>query len=193
MNGPFSSILPGAPSSNSALPPIGENAQQQSPTDEDYRRLANALLGKENRPCTSPAGVIAGSFKRKPLIGGIYQPDDLLSLLNSYLFVAKTNGAYPIAQVEEDGSIRYISRQDFATKLANMFVMTVDGHGNRRKMKAELFWLSHSNRDEREVIFDPTAPSGRSIAGKYNLWRGFGVKPRRPTGKQRRFSVTCGK
>ena len=168
MSGPFSSILPGG--SNSTLPQVNP-AEQQSPTNDNHPRLATA----------------AGSLERKPLVGGIYQPDELLGLLNSHFFLAKANGAYPIAQVEDDGSIQYISRLDFATKLANMFVMTVDGHGNKKKTKAELFWLSHPNRDEREIIFDPNASPGRSIVGKYNLWRGFAVKPRRPTGKQRRF------
>jgi hypothetical protein len=124
---------------------------------------------------------------RKPLTGGTYDPDELIELLNSHFFLAKTNGAYPIAQIEPDGSIRYISRQDFATKLANIFAIVGDGRGGQKKVKAETFWLAHEKRDEREIVFEPKEPSARSVTGKHNAWSGYAVEPQRPTGKQRRF------
>jgi hypothetical protein len=99
--------------------------------------------------------------------------------------LAKVNGAYPFAQIEADGTVRYLSKQDFSTKLANVFVSVSDGHGVKKKGKAEQFWLSHPHREEREVIFDPHKPAGLAVPVKYNLWTGFAIKPQKPTGKHR--------
>ena len=110
--------------------------------------------------------------------------------------IAKVKGAYVIAQIEDDGSINYISDKDFRLKLGNMFVRVDDGHGGKKRVSAEKFWISHLDRDEREVIFDPKAPPGISVPEKYNLWGGFAVVPKKATGRQRRimrhvFEVIC--
>ena len=61
------------------------------------------------------------------------------------------------------------------------------GAGGKKLIKAEQFWTSHPEREERQVIFDPKAPAGIAVKGKYNLWRGFAVVPRKVTGKQQRM------
>ena len=123
---------------------------------------------------------------RAPLGGGTYAPEDALPLLNSHFFIAKVNGAYPIAQIDDDGSVKYISSKDFSLKLKNLLVRVDDGRGGK-KVYAETFWLTHEAREEREVIFDPKAPPGTTVKGKYNLWQGFAVVPRKVTGRQRRL------
>ena len=122
---------------------------------------------------------------RSPLVGGVLDADEALDLLNSHFFLAKVKGAYPVAQIEDDGSVRYLSKQDFTTKLANIFVSVSDGQGAKKKAKAEQFWLSSPHREEREVIFDPYQPAGLATSGRYNLWTGFAVEPRKPTTKHR--------
>jgi phage/plasmid-associated DNA primase len=101
-------------------------------------------------------------------------------MLNAWFFIAKVPGSYPIAQIEGD-TIKYISSQDFRTKLANLFVQFADG----KRGKAANFWLAHEKREERQVIFDPTQPSGAAVEGKYNLWRGHAIRTRRVSGKHR--------
>jgi hypothetical protein len=179
--------------------------EQRAPTAGAYAELVSGIDGYELGPAKSdPFGmpgvstgnvtsagnqsaVIAGTRFREELKGGTYEPDEALALVNSWFFVAKVKGAYPIAQIEDDDSIKYISIKDFSTKLANIFVRVDDGRGSKKKVKVETFWLSHEDRHEREVIFDPKASAGTTTDGKYNLWRGFAVQPKRPTGKQRRF------
>jgi hypothetical protein len=145
------------------------------------------VVGASIGPVTSKGNLSAGGGQfRKELSGGTYEPDVGLSLLNSRFFLAKAKGAYPIAQID-GGSIKYLALQDFRTKLANMFVRTDDGRGGKKKTKAETFWLEHEHRQEREIIFNPEDPPGDQVDGKYNLWRGFAVEPRRVSGKQRRL------
>ena len=98
---------------------------------------------------------------RAPLSGGTYAPEDALPLLNSHYFIAKVNGAYVIAQIEDDGSIKYISDKDFRLKLGNMFVRVDDGHGGKKKVSAEKFWISHPNREERS----------EGAAGDFGSWK----------------------
>jgi hypothetical protein len=140
----------------------------------------------------------ANSTSRNHLVGGCYDPANALALLNSNFFVAKVSGAYPIAQVEDDGSVTYIPTKDFSLKLANLSVRVDDGRGGKKLVKAEQFWVSHPHREERHAIFDPKAPAGMAVRGKYNLWAGFAVTPRKVTGKQQRllrhlFEVICRK
>jgi hypothetical protein len=143
------------------------------------RRTAEQVTCKSNLPACSPT-------LQKELKGGTYDPANALTTLNSQFFLAKIKGAYPIAQIDGD-SVKYISGQDFKTKLANMFVSVDDGRGGKKKIKAETFWLEHEHREERNVIFDPKQPPGIGADGKYNLWRGFAVNPKRASGKQRRL------
>lgn len=140
-----------------------------------------------NRPntVTSPSnGLSAPPIVRPALKGGTYRPNDALAMLNAWFFIAKIHGAYPIAQIEGD-TIKYISTQDFKTKLANIWVWVDDGHGGTKKIKAETFWLRHEQRQEREIIFDPNQPPGAGVEGTYNLWRGYAIDPRRVTGRHR--------
>jgi len=149
---------------------------------EQSASIAPACAGED--ASGEPSGHLGS---RESLIGGTYEPQDAMVLYNSHFFIAKVNGAYPIAQIDDDGSVKYISAKDFSTKLANHFVRVDDGRRGKKNVSAEKFWLSHQDREEREVIFDPNAPPGITIRGKYNLWRGFAVLPKKVTGRQRRL------
>jgi hypothetical protein len=163
--------------------------------------LSDAVPNQTAAPVTPQSNVPlvpANSTSKSHLVGGCYDPANALALLNLNFFVAKVSGAYPIAQVEDDGSVTYIPSKDFSLKLANLSVRVDDGRGGKKLAKAEQFWVSHPHREERHVIFDPKAPAGMAVRGKYNLWAGFAVTPRRVTGKQRRllrhlFEVICRK
>jgi len=161
-------------------------------------QLSNGVQPSAPPSVNSQDPSIAPVRCRASLKGGTYDPVNALALLNSNYFIAKVKGAYVIAQIEDDGSIKYISDKDFRLKLGNMFIRVDDGHGGKKKVGAEKFWISHPDRDEREVIFNPKAPPGISAPGKYNLWKGFAVVPNKATGKQRRimrhlFEVICRK
>jgi hypothetical protein len=52
---------------------------------------------------------------------------------------------------------------------------------------ADKFWKENPNRHQRKLVFKP---GGTADPCEYNLWRGFGVQPRRGWQKQRRLSAT---
>ena len=209
MNNPFHKLIERA--SRPVSVPAPENLlfppNKLTPEESALVAATNAELSSGIAWPTVPTGTITSQGNlalapvtdpfRKSLKGGTYEPaDELLIVLNSHYFIAKVNGAYVIAQIEDDGSIKYISDKDFRLKLGNIFVRVDDGHGGKKKVSAEKFWISHPNREEREVIFDPKAPPGISVPGKYNLWGGFAVTPKKVTGRQRRimrhlFEVIC--
>jgi len=142
------------------------------------------VTSESNNPLIASHGSLATSAVRPELRGGTYQPDEALALLNAWFFLAREKGAYPIAQIEGH-TIKYISSQDFKTKLANMFVQVDDGRGGMKRVKAETFWLAHEQRQEREIIFNPKASPGAEVEGNYNLWRGYAISPRHVTGRHR--------
>lgn len=152
---------------------------------------APTAIVRGNSPCVSVLASVRSALK-----GGVYDPATALALANSHFFLARVKGAYPIAQINEDRSIVYVSEKDFKLKFANMFVRVDDGHGGKKKVSGARFWLSHEHRDEREVIFDTAAPAGAARPGVYNQWSGFAIQPRAGTRKIRRllrhlFQVIC--
>lgn len=182
MNNPFHTLDRPSLLNSDASPSSALDAQAigfGASFDPHFERHANDNLGTAT-PSSSDTS-------RTPLVGGTYIPDEALKLLNSWFFLADVGNAYPIAQINYDGSIRYISPADFKVKLANLFVTVTDGQGGRKKISAERFWLQHPDRDERRIDFDPSAPSGAQVPGRFNQWRGFAVEPRRVSGRQRRL------
>jgi Family of unknown function (DUF5906)/RepB DNA-primase from phage plasmid/Primase C terminal 2 (PriCT-2) len=125
---------------------------------------------------------------RMPLQGGKYDPANALALFNSHFFIAIVAGAAPIAQIQEDGTIRYLAPRDFSLLVRNITVRDTS------KPSGEKFWLEHPERHQRRIVFRP----GAEDVGpdKYNLWQGFGVTPVKGFNKQRRllrhiFEVIC--
>jgi hypothetical protein len=124
---------------------------------------------------------------RRTLSGGTYDANEALRLFNSHFFVADGKGAVQVACVGDDGSIAYMPPRDFSLKIRNIFVRVSDNQGRTKRVKGETFWLEHPDHQVRKVIFDPKAPAGASLAGQFNLWRGFAVEPRKGWSKQRRL------
>ncbi len=134
---------------------------------------------------------------RKPLNGGTYAAPQALELLNSWFFIAEINGASPIAQIEDDGSLSYMATKDFSIRIRNIFVTVTDAKGNSKTIGAEKFWLEHPKRHQRKIVFKPKDARGMATPGEYNLWRGFAVETRRGWRKQRRLlrhihEIICG-
>jgi Family of unknown function (DUF5906) len=195
---PFQSVV--ANTSSSPTPPRSLlTPEQRASVDAAYAELVGGIdpdvYGQPRRyvgPSTEPVAnkVVGGPTKmptRPPLTGGTYTPEDALALPNSHFFIANMKGAYQIAQIHDDGSVKYISHKDFSLKLANLIVKVDDGRGGKKNVSMEKFWLSHPHREEREVIFDPKAPPGITVPGKHNLWGGFAILPKKPTGRHRRL------
>jgi hypothetical protein len=135
----------------------------------------------------NPPAVSSSFQRRRPLKGGTYDEVDALILLNSWFVIVQVKGAWLIAQIEVDGSLFYIPLRDLSLKLRNIFVRKDDCRGGFKIARAQMFWLEHPSRHEREVVFNPGAAAGAFASGKYNLWRGFDIVPSAGRSKQRRL------
>lgn len=197
---PFQSVMANTSSSPTPFPArISLTPEQRASVDAAYAELVGGIetdvsgqarehVGPSPEPDAGNANLGPNKMlTRLPLTGGTYTPENALPLLNSHFFIANVKGAYPIAQINDDGLVKYLSRKDFSLKLANLFVKVDDGRGGKKKVYVEKFWLSHPHREEREIIFDPKALPGITVPGKHNLWGGFAVLPKKPTGRHRRL------
>ena len=110
--------------------------------------------------------------RRKPLRGGEYSDGDALKLLNSYYFVGKNNQETAIFRINDDGSAAFVTPEQFKLEVQNIFVKPSSGS----KKSAEKFWKEHELRHQREMVFKP---EGTTQPHEFNMWRGFGVAPRR--------------
>jgi hypothetical protein len=121
-----------------------------------------------------------GTRRRMPLKGGFYGPTEALALFNSHFFVALVNGACPIAQILDDGTITYLAPKDFNLLVQNIVLRKDDG----KVVSGARFWLGHPDRHQRKIVF---RPGGTIAPSEYNLWRGFAVNPVKGWAKQRRL------
>jgi Family of unknown function (DUF5906)/Primase C terminal 2 (PriCT-2) len=141
---------------------------------------------KGNATLPGGNGTLPGN--RMPLQGGVYDRATALALFNSHFFIAMVAGAAPIAQIQEDGTIRYLAPKDFSLLVRNIIV-----RGASKPISGEKFWLAHPDRHQRKIVFRP----GSDVApDEYNLWQGFGVTPVKGWNKQCRllrhiFRVIC--
>ena len=157
MNHPFQSIMANASSSTAPTtelipfpPRILLTPEQRASVDAAYAELVGGIksdvygqarghMGPSTEPVAGNADLGPTNVPTRPsLTGGKYTSEEALPLLNSHFFIANVKGAYPIAQINDDGSVKYISHKDFSLKLANLIVE--DG---RKTVCAEKFWLSH--------------------------------------------------
>jgi hypothetical protein len=122
------------------------------------------------------------SGKRQPLRGGVHSPDAALKLLNSHYLVGKSDQESGIFRIKDDGSLAFTAPEQFKLEVANIFVQPSDG--SNKPIKAEKFWKEHQWRREVTFVFEP---KGTTNPLEFNLWRGFGVEPRRGWRKQRRL------
>jgi hypothetical protein len=131
------------------------------------------------------------SEKRERLRGGIYSPAEALKLLNSHYLIGKSEQEVAIFRINHDGSLAFAPPEQFKLDVANIFVQPSGGSG--RPIPAEKFWKEHPWRHQRTIVFKP---GGTTEPTEFNLWRGFGIEPRRGWQKQRRllrhiFQIIC--
>jgi hypothetical protein len=119
---------------------------------------------------------------RDRLRGGIFGPSEALRLLNSHYLVGKSDQESGIFRIRDDGSLVFTKQDQFKLEVSHIFVQPSDG--TNKPIGAEKFWKEHQWRNERTIVFKP---KGTSDPSEYNLWRGFGVEPRRGWQKQRRL------
>jgi hypothetical protein len=120
--------------------------------------------------------------KRKPLHGGVYSPDEALELLNSHYLIGKSEQEVAIFRIRDDGSLAFAPPEQFKLDAANIFVQPPGG--SAKPIPVEKFWKESPQRNERKLVFKP---KGTAEPDEFNLWRGYGVEPRKGWQKQRRF------
>jgi Family of unknown function (DUF5906) len=100
--------------------------------------------------------------------------------------VAEVNEKYALVRagtgvviIYEDPEFELMTIDAFRAWHANkhVFVKVKTANGEEKNAKVSLakYWLEHAQRrDYHGIVFDPSA---LEIPGKYNLWRGFPIKP----------------
>jgi Family of unknown function (DUF5906) len=122
------------------------------------------------------------SENRERLHGGIFSCTAALKLLNSHYLVGKSDQESGIFRIRDDGSLAFTAPEQFRLEVANIFVQPSDG--SNKPIRAEKFWKEHQWRNEQIIVF---RPGGTTQPNEFNLWRGFGVEPRKGWQKQRRL------
>jgi Family of unknown function (DUF5906) len=122
------------------------------------------------------------SKNRDRLRGGIFGAVEALKLLNSHYLIGKSEQESGIFRIRDDGSLAFTAPEQFKLEVANIFVQPSDG--SNKPIRAEKFWKEHQWRHERIIVFKP---KGTTDPRELNLWRGFGVEPRKGWQKQRRL------
>jgi hypothetical protein len=119
---PFQSVMANTSSSPTPTtdlipfpPRILLTPEQRASVDAAYAELVGGIksdvyqvrghMGPSLEPVAGNAADLGPNkmLTRPPLTGGTSTPEDALSLLNSHFFIANVKGAYPIAQINDDG------------------------------------------------------------------------------------------
>ena len=188
---PFQSTAATGPQPHELMEAIG-GAQPQTSVDS----LVGSLLARHAPgSLTTPAAanlnttsMVSGGCKparataRLPLTGGSYSEDAAIALMNEHYFIGKRNGETAIFRINDDQSVTAVSNEEFRLEVQNIFV--VPNRGSAKPVPIEKFWKESPHRDERKLVF---RPGGTAQPGEFNLWRGFGVVPKKGWQKQRRF------
>lgn len=100
--------------------------------------------------------------------------DDPVSAINREYFAATEGGRVTYYREEADGSATPMNAEAFAFELATRTVQYEDAKGNTREVPAIDVWKRSPRRRfyPRGFVLDPTFTRD---AGRYNLWRNFGV------------------
>ena len=182
MSSPFQSII-GTP--EDAVEDQVERNECNSYTEEVAEVAAISIAPDEPPSAGIETGICAVAKKvagltalppqqRSPLRGGVYSPPDALKLINSHYFIGKNNQETAIFRINDDGSAAFVPPEQFKLEVQNIFVKP--SSGSAKPVSAEKFWKEHPHRHQREMVFKPGA---QLEPHEFNLWRGFGVEPRR--------------
>jgi hypothetical protein len=125
--------------------------------------------------------------RRPQLVGGVYDIQTALELMNSWFLLSERDGEVGIYRIEDDGALTYLAMEHFKLLLANLLVDVSSQHqqSSSKLIGIDTFWLRHSQRRTcRRIVFEPSEKIGDD---EYNLWRGFAVSPK--PGFQRQHSL----
>ena len=139
--------------------------------------------GAEFRSVETPSSMRARlpPDKRKPLKGGTYSPDEALELLNSHYLIGKTDQEVGIFRIKDDGPLAFTPPNNSSSTLP---ISSSDCPVDQPSQPVEKFWKESPQRHQRKIVFKP---GGTTEPDEFNLWRGFGVEPRKGWQKQRRL------
>ena len=93
-------------------------------------------------------------------------------------------GFEPVETVEIGNSKRaismpvYSSRTDMALLYSNQFIDVAGGDGEPKRKPLFDYWLARKDRPTA-VGFDMVAGGARVVDGKFNLWQGFAIEPKK--------------
>lgn len=82
---------------------------------------------------------------------------------------------------DETSKLVFLSRRDFLLLQENNKLFVDDGAGAKKPLKIAQTWIEWGKRQTYEEVY--FEPCGRTYKSRYNLWRGFAVKPQQNKGK----------
>ena len=195
MANPFQSILNTPPSETPAARPEGQDALAAELIAEDIRADAMPEIIMRGPPIadTREQSAVAEhvrtgltslpQLRRSALIGGIYSPQDAIALLNSHFFVGKNSQETAIFRINDDETITFLPPDQFKLEIQHIRVNT-GTNVKPRLIPGEKYWKESPKRHQKTLVFQP---GGTTNPWEYNLWRGYGIEPRKGWQKQRRL------
>src|SRR5262249_9441333 len=168
-------IQPTEESKSQAQPEAKTQKAEPKPEPEHERR-------KELVP--SPQRSIIQRIVSEP--AGAWVPDQVKDLNDKHAVIANLGGKCVVMEwipsvITPGGTeLSYQTFTSFRERYANLYITNaMDGKGRMGGIPAAPIWLSHPQRRQYEGL--DLVPNGPAVlSGDYlNLWRGFGVVPRR--------------
>jgi hypothetical protein len=104
--------------------------------------------------------------------GGVYTEEDALALLNPRYFIGTSKQETAVFRLNTDGSATFVPEKQFKLEVQNISVQVSE----TKRIPAEKFWKESPYRNEKQIVFKPGGTSGPH---EFNLWRDFGIVPRR--------------
>jgi hypothetical protein len=115
-----------------------------------------------------------------------------LAELNEKYFVAKEGGKIWVITFEKERNrliASYMRFSDFSNLYMNRLVQITDKDGNTKSVELGKWWLKNRHRRQCDgLVFEPGNPQ-TVIDNRFNLWRGWGVEPKRGNWKRMRRHI----
>src|SRR5260370_29666551 len=188
---PFQSLVSIAPANGPGVELLGHSAFVEDIRSDD-ERTSISIPGTDKRKTGEQSvvrdRVVAGlltlpALRRSSLLGGRYSEQDALPVLNSHYFIGKSSQETAIFRINNDSTVTFLPPEQFKLEIQNIFVSVSIG-GVVKWVPADKFWKESPKRNQKKLVFKP---GGTTDLSEYNLWRGFGVEPRKGWQKQRRL------
>jgi hypothetical protein len=122
-----------------------------------------------------------GKKPKKHISPNLLQPTQAIAHLNEKYCVVLEGGKVRVLTFSEQHgrqTVDYLTFADFShLHMHRSVIVGTDADGKPILVPLGKYWLSHSERRQfAGVTFEPLKPS--IVAGKLNLWRGWGVDPK---------------